>query len=165
MDFKKKEAAHYNFFKEHEGLVYPFENHKMEIFDIILQKKFPIEKLINEEFYAIGIYLDTVIFKDEKYILITNSNKNFYILKFHSNEFFDESILTKYRILFIKNIQLKALFQPTESSFFHIENQGIINEFSKIILSLETTSYTIIKTNESAKFKGISILIKKQQKF
>ena len=157
LELNKREVYYTNFIKEMNSK-YLSKNEGIEIdfLEILIQKN--NEVTTNEEYNCVGAYIDKVNLKDQYYILLSNYLKGFYLIKIHLQEFFDESCFIKNKILLISNSLLKAVYQPNEKIMFSImKSASTSRDYSKLIISLETTNYTSIKALSNAKFKSIDI--------
>jgi hypothetical protein len=131
---------------------------EIDIIDIISNKSNDIEKLINEDFITVGIFIDKIVIKDNFYILIANGIKGLNLIKIHLNDFFEESCLAKNKLLLITNATLKAIYLPSEKIFSVFKVSPDFKDYSKLIISMETTNFTSMKLLPGSKFTSKSSL-------
>jgi len=157
LDMNKKDVLYTNFIKElNQKYLSKYEGQDIDLMEIIFQKKLDLDKLLNEEYNVVGIVIESILVKDQPYLLVANYLKGLYLIKLHATDFFDESLMNKNKLILITNCILKAVFNPNEKMLFSIfkQNQSF-KDYNKLILSLETSNYSSLKNLPVSKYKSI----------
>ena len=154
MELNKKEVYYVNFIKEmNQKYLSKYEDTELDVNELLFQKN--SDAISNEEYNIVGVFIEKVLVLENYYILLANHLKGINLVKIHASDFFDEKIFIKNKILLLTNSVLKAIYYPNDKITFSLFKPTVsFNEYSKLIVSLETTNYTSIKVLSNGKFKS-----------
>lgn len=149
-----------------EDIKYSLE--EREISEYLLSTNFEKNNIQNAEFTCIGRIVKVIKHKDFHYLILTNIEDSFLIIKLHADSFYDiksfNSYVSNNTIVIFQNVhfQIVYYFKNDKLSVFHesLNEEDVTDK----ITFLETGNYTQIKTKPYGRFIEIAKMLKDKVK-